>query len=141
MGFSVYCTYEENVFDFIIETSKSYGADFVTADIKRNLNYGIPIRRFDEKSMSFKPKGKVPQRLTGTFVGINKELGVPLSEFEHPENAIYMIGGNKPEHRDIETENAIYVKIETPVNKSLWNFIALGLVLDDRNKKQSVLAN
>ena len=125
--FMVKCFYEPTLAtDFIIETAKSYGATMVSIDIAPRCNYG------KIKIVSNEPD-------LGQLIYLCAD-GIPLSEFEHPEQATYMIGKNS-EHGEFLPKHAIKVKVDTPVDFPLWNFIALGLVLDDRIKKQSTPHN
>jgi len=119
--FIVKCYHEPTLAtDFIIETAKSYGASKVSFDKKFRANYGKIKIVENEPDL-------------GQLVLLASD-GIPLKDFKHPEQATYMVGRNTGTEAFLP-KHAIKVKVETPADYPLWNFIALALVLDDRNKK------
>lgn len=135
----VRCVYEKKYFEFIAETAKSYGADYVDCNENPRCRYVIPVRYWDESHNKYKPDNlpKPP----GKVICLSNKIGVPLDDFNHPDDAIYVIDPNVNGIKGVGSEDAIYVKIDTPVEYPLWNFIALALVLDDRIKKQNISHN
>ena len=60
---------------------------------------------------------------------------IPLEEFVHPEDAIYIFGRTGYDVRNWFPD-AISVKIVTPGRSSLFGCVACGIVLEDRKRKQ-----
>ena len=113
-------------FDYIVETAKSYGCKLLSTDVKPKSQYG-----------TIKIVNNEPDY--GELIFLHKD-GIPLKDFKHPEKATYMIGKNSGELA-FKPKHATFVSVDTPVDYPLWNFVALAMVLDDRNKKQSISNN
>lgn len=131
----VECPYEDSYFEFVAETSHSYGVDYVhvIGDGKPKNGYRIPVRHYNQINKRHEPVDLPwPPK---TIVILDKDKGIPLKEFVHPADVVYSIGSNSPDTKSYKPEDAVYIKVDTPVDYSLWNFIALALVLDDRNNK------
>ena len=72
--------------------------------------------------------------LTPVYVDENGED--TLGEFEHPENAIYILG--KANYSPLRTAKGLSVKIKTPDNGGrIWQHQAIVLVLQDRYDRHS----
>jgi len=74
---------------------------------------------------------------------VTKNHDVPmqdLRDFKHPEDAIYVVGGEKngcPENL-VDNETSGFVYIPTVAGRSLWAQQAASVVLWDRSKKEGV---
>ena len=71
--------------------------------------------------------------LTPVFVDENTDK--TLSEFEHPENALYILGRVSHSPYIAIGKDYTAVKIETPKPGMLWPHQALSIILYDRFKK------
>lgn len=73
-----------------------------------------------------------------TPVYIDEKGEIPLTEFEHPKDALYILGKANYSPWVSQGKQGISVRIETPASKGLlWPHQAVSIVLYDRMKKES----
>lgn len=71
--------------------------------------------------------------LTPVFIDENGET--ELSDFEHPENALYVLGKATYSPFQVMAQDHLSVRIDCPSMGMLWPHQALAVVLYDRSKK------
>lgn len=67
-------------------------------------------------------------------VFVDENATTELSDFIHPEDALYVFG--RAGYAPVIPEGAVSVKISTPCPGCLWAYQACAIVLYDRHRKQ-----
>jgi len=71
-----------------------------------------------------------------TVVWVDENASTPLSDFVHPENALYISGRTSESILPMKREGDLSVYVETSVNGGgLWASQAISIILYDRLKK------
>ena len=69
-----------------------------------------------------------------TIVIVDENGKIPLEEFEHPEDAIYVFGRTGMDLMQLYP-GYLSVRINTPYKSSLFGCVACGIILEDRKRK------
>jgi hypothetical protein len=71
-----------------------------------------------------------------TIVWVDEKASTPLTEFNHPENALYIAGRTSESILPMKREGDLSVYVETLANGGgLWAPQAISIILYDRMKK------
>ncbi|RLG68962.1 hypothetical protein DRN93_01465 [archaeon] len=86
--------------------------------------YGQPFEFIEEV-----PKGR-------SIVIVDEKGDIPLEEFEHPEDAVYVFGRTGMDLKLLYPEYPS-VRIDTPYSSPLFGCVACGIILEDRKRKMN----
>ena len=65
----------------------------------------------------------------------NNIKAVELSEFVHPDNALYIFGTSFGDNTRYITDKDLTLFVKTPTDVALWQHSVAGIILDDRYRK------